>query len=231
MTSGEQQSIPRSPELGTYMMFLEILWTSLFSFRAAAASSGLSAKATTARVILSKMPLLVIEQEWAYQVNTNPFHAYFNKYRIQYVQVTYICFLGRSIDIGFVEGEGYTADNEAAADFVRRQGLTSYRLQEFLVTVEEAIKRPVGATPVEAQLLCGISRANPASSSQEAALQRPDPKFSHIWRKMGAASQDQRTSATSACQIDVQATLRSCTIAAEASAMILQAIKAKLAPS
>ena len=228
MTSGEQQSIPRSPELGTYMKSLEIRSTSLFSFRAAAASSGLSAKATTARVILSKMPLLVIEQEWAYQVNTNPFHAYFNKYRIQYVQVTYICFLGRSIDIGFVEGEGYTADNEAAADFVRRQGLTSYRLQEFLVTVEEAIKRPVGATPAEAQLLCGISRADPASSSQEATLQRPDLKFSHIWKK-GAASQDQRTSATSAGQIDVQARLRSCTSAPEASEMILQAIKAKLA--
>ncbi|XP_044724426.1 acyl transferase domain-containing protein [Hirsutella rhossiliensis] len=136
---------------------------------------------------------------------------------------------GRSIDIGFVEGEGYTAENEVAADFVRRQGLTSYRLQEFLVTVEEAIKRPVGAAPAEAQLLCGISRADPASSSQEAALQRPDPKFSHIWRKQGAASQDQRTSAASASQIDVQAALRSCTSAAEASEMTLQAVKMKLA--
>lgn len=138
-------------------------------------------------------------------------------------------FLGRSINIGFVEGEGYTADNEAAADFVRRQGLTSYRLQEFLVTVEEAIKRPIGATPAESQLLCGISRAEPTSSSKEAALQRPDPKFSHIWRKKGAASQDQRTSVASSFQTDVQATLRSCTIAADASEIILQAIRAKLA--
>ncbi|KAL5349231.1 hypothetical protein ACLOAV_005519 [Pseudogymnoascus australis] len=136
---------------------------------------------------------------------------------------------GRSINIGFVEGEGYTADNEAAADFVRRQGLTSYRLQEFLVTVEEAIKRPIGATPAESQLLCGISRAEPTSSSKEAALQRPDPKFSHIWRKKGAASQDQRTSVASSFQTDVQATLRSCTIAADASEIILQAIRAKLA--
>jgi KR domain len=49
-------------------------------------------------------------------------------------------FVGRSIDIGSVEGEGYTAENEAAAEFVRRQGLPPYKLEEFLVTIEEAIR-------------------------------------------------------------------------------------------
>lgn len=137
--------------------------------------------------------------------------------------------LGRSINIGLVDGEGYTAENEAAAEFVRTQGLKSYRLQEFLVTVEESIKRPVGATPLDAQLLCGIRRADPASSCKEAALQKPDPKFSHIWTKKDAHSQDQRASATSASQVDVQAALRSCTNASEASEMTLQAIRGKLA--
>jgi acyl carrier protein len=133
--------------------------------------------------------------------------------------------LGRSINVGFVEGEGYTAENEAAADFVRRQGLSSYKLEEFLATIEEAIKNPVAVTPTEAQLLCGITRADPSSQSKEAALQRPDPKFSHIWRK--ATVQEQR--ATTSGQSDVQAILRSCTSADEALEATLTAIKMKLA--
>jgi acyl carrier protein len=124
-----------------------------------------------------------------------------------------------------VEGEGYTAENEAAAEFVRRQGLSSYNLAEFLVTIEESIKNPVAFTPTDAQLLCGISRADPSSQTREAALQRPDPKFSHIWRKV--AVQEQR--ATTSGQIDVQAVLRGCESAEEAFETTMQAIKMKLA--
>ncbi|KAH8658350.1 polyketide synthase [Xylariales sp. PMI_506] len=132
---------------------------------------------------------------------------------------------GRSINIGFVEGAGYTAENQAAAEFVTRQGLSSYRLEEFLVTVEEAIRNPLAATPIEAQLLCGISRAEPGSQTKEAAIQRPDPKFSHIWKR--AAVQEQRT--TTSGQVDVHTVLRSCTSADEASETTLHAIKTKLA--
>jgi 3-oxoacyl-ACP reductase-like protein len=134
-------------------------------------------------------------------------------------------FLGRSIDVGFVEGEGYTAENEAAAEFVRRQGLSSYTLDEFLVTIEEAIKNPIATTPIDAQLLCGISRADPSSESSEASLQRPDPKFSHIWRK--ASAQEQK--ATTSGQIDVQAVLKACTNTDDAFETTLHAIKMKLA--
>ena len=127
--------------------------------------------------------------------------------------------------MGFVEGEGYTAENEGAAEFVRRQGLSSYKLEEFLVTIEEAITHPVAVTPIGAQLLCGISRADPNSQTKEAALQKPDAKFSHIWRK--ATVQEQR--AATCGQIDVQASLRSCTNAEEAFETTLHSIKLKLA--
>jgi emericellamide synthase (highly reducing iterative type I polyketide synthase) len=124
-----------------------------------------------------------------------------------------------------VEGEGYTAENEGAAEFVRRQGLSSYKLDEFLVTIEEAIKNPIAGTPTEAQLLCGISRADPSSQTKEASLQRPDPKFSHVWRK--ATVQEQRT--TTSGQIDVQAVLKACTSADAAFETTMLAIKTKLA--
>jgi hypothetical protein len=127
--------------------------------------------------------------------------------------------------VGYVEGEGYTAENEAAADFVSRQGLSSYRLEEFLATIEESIKNPIAAIPTEAQLLCGISRADPSSQTKEAALQRPDPKFSHIWRKTTVHEQP----ATASGEIDVQAVLRSRTSADEALETTLHAIKMKLA--
>jgi hypothetical protein len=133
--------------------------------------------------------------------------------------------LGRSIDVGFVEGEGYTAENEAAAEFVRRQGLSSYKLEEFLVTIEEAIQHPVASTPTEAQLLCGISRADPSSQTKEAAIQNPDPKFSHIWRKDTV----QEHQVTTSGQIDVQAVLKGCSSADEAIETTLHAIKMKLA--
>jgi emericellamide synthase (highly reducing iterative type I polyketide synthase) len=124
-----------------------------------------------------------------------------------------------------VEGEGYTAENEAAGEFGRRQGLTPYKLEEFLVTIEEAIKNPIATTPTEAQLLCGITRADPSSESKEAAVQRPDPKFSHIWSK---ATTLQR-STTNSGQVDVQAVLRSCTNTEDAFNMVLDAMKMKLA--
>jgi hypothetical protein len=103
--------------------------------------------------------------------------------------------------------------------------LASYKLEEFLVTIEEAIKNPIAATPAEAQLICGVSRADPSSQTKEAALQRPDPKFSHIWTK--ATVQEQR--ATTSGQVDVQAVLKTCTSTEEALETTLQAIKMKLA--
>ncbi len=124
-----------------------------------------------------------------------------------------------------MKGEGYTAENEAAADFVGRQGLSVYRLEEFLASVEESIKHPIAATPGEAQLVCGVTRADPSSQTKEAVLQRPDPKFSHIWTK--DTVQERR--ATTSGNIDVQAVLRGCTTVEDAFDTTLHAIKMKLA--
>ena len=146
-----------------------------------------------------------------------------------YVQVNrglFLHFTGRAIDIGSVEGEGYTAENEAAAEFVRSQGLSPYRLEEFFATVEEAIKNPSSLTPTEAQLVCGISRTHPSSQTKEAALQIPDPKFAHIWRK---ATAEEAQHPTNSGQTDVQLVLKGCTSVEEASKTILVAIKTKLA--
>ncbi|PVI01286.1 polyketide synthase [Periconia macrospinosa] len=132
----------------------------------------------------------------------------------------------RSIDVGIIEDEGYTAEDESALEFVRRQGLASYKLQEFLVTIEESIRNPIATSPAQAQLICGLRRADPDSGTQDAALQRRDLKFSHIWRKEVALEQ-QMTAASS--HIDIAAALKACTTPEQALEAVLQAMKAKLA--
>lgn len=107
---------------------------------------------------------------------------------------------------------------------MKRQGLNTYKLEEFLATIEEAIKNPVAATPTGAQLLCGLSRADPSTQDEAAIFQTPDPKFSYIWRK----SRGQERRDASSTQVDVQAVLRGCTSAEEATETMLLAIKTKL---
>lgn len=130
----------------------------------------------------------------------------------------------RSIDVGFVEGEGYTAENQAAAEFVSRQGLRSYKFKEFLATINEAIQNPLALDPSEAQLLCGISRADPSSRAKEAALQRPDPKFSHMWTK----NNYQLSAKAESTQLSIQAMVGSATTADEVKQATQLAIKMKL---
>jgi hypothetical protein len=132
----------------------------------------------------------------------------------------------RSIDAGIIEDEGHTAEDESALEFVRRQGLMPYKLQEFLVTIEEAIRNPVAPSPAAAQLICGLRRADPDSGTKDAALQRKDLKFSHIWRKEIALEQQV---ATTSIQIDIPAVLTACTTAEQALEAILQVINVKLA--
>lgn len=141
-----------------------------------------------------------------------------------YLDVTNIL-SGRSINVGLVEDAGYTAENDAAMVFMKRQGLNTYRLEEFMVIIDEAIKNPVAKTPTEAQLLCGISRADPTSQDEASMLQRHDLKFSAIWKK----SRVHERRDTNSTQVDVQAALRSCASAEEAFETTLTAIKTKLA--
>jgi hypothetical protein len=130
----------------------------------------------------------------------------------------------RTIDVGIVEGEGYTAENQDAKDFVTRQGLQPYKLQEFLATINEAIANPIATVPSKAQLVCGTSRADPSLETKETAIQRPDLKFSHIWSK----GTNQGTAKADTGSFDVQAVLRSTTTAEEAIETTQFAIKQKL---
>jgi hypothetical protein len=125
-----------------------------------------------------------------------------------------------------IEDEGHTAEDESALEFVRRQGLVSYKLQEFLVTIEEAIRNPIAASPAEAQLICGLRRADPDSGTKDAALQRRVLKFSHIWRKEIVLEQQ---TAVASSQIDIPAALKACTTPEQALEATLEVIKVKLA--
>ncbi|KID62105.1 polyketide synthase, partial [Metarhizium brunneum ARSEF 3297] len=131
----------------------------------------------------------------------------------------------RSIDVGSVEGEGYTANNEAAAEFVSRQGLQPYKVKEFLATINEAIWNPFPSGPSAAQLICGTRRADPSSQAKEAALQRPDPKFSHIWTK----PHRQASAKADSSHFNIQAMFESAKTADEAEKAMQIAIKQKLA--
>lgn len=130
----------------------------------------------------------------------------------------------RSIDVGSVEGEGYTAENQAAAEFVIRQGLRPYKVKEFLTTINEAIQNPFPSDPSGAQLICGTSRADPSSDAKEAALQRPDPKFSHMWTKPNHRASGKAESKT----FDIQAVFGSATTADEVMDATQEAMKRKL---
>lgn len=130
----------------------------------------------------------------------------------------------RSIDVGFVEEEGYTAENQVAAEFLIRQGLRPYKFKEFLATINEAIQNPLASNPSAAQLLCGASRADPSSQAEDAARQRPDPKFSHIWTKPN----HQASAKAESTQFNIQALLGSATTADEVEKATQLAIKMKL---
>lgn len=130
----------------------------------------------------------------------------------------------RSIDVGVVEGEGYTAENQAAAEFAIRQGLRPYKAKEFLATINEAIQNPFASDPLAAQLLCGMMRADPSSQAKEAAPQRPDPKFSHMWTKPSHRASAKAESK----QFDIKTAFGSATTADEVEEATQLAIKTKL---
>ncbi|GAB1210889.1 hypothetical protein APSETT445_009706, partial [Aspergillus pseudonomiae] len=52
----------------------------------------------------------------------------------------------RSIDVGAVEGDSHTVENQDTIDFVIGQGLQSYKAEEFLATINEAIHNPLASS-------------------------------------------------------------------------------------
>ncbi|PSN60679.1 polyketide synthase [Corynespora cassiicola Philippines] len=132
-----------------------------------------------------------------------------------------------SIDIGMVAGEGIVAENEKVASFQRRQGLRPHSLDEFLAVINYAITHPNASIPLDAQILCGARREDPASRSGEAARERSDAKFSHIYQRIAGNQLD--TVGSKRENIDVQAALRAAKSPKVAISVTLQALRKKVA--
>ena len=131
----------------------------------------------------------------------------------------------RTIDLGIVEAEGYTAENKAAAAHAARQGVRSFRLEELVALLSHAIAHPLASSPAAAQVVTGTNRADPASGSEEAASQRADQRFAHLWSRQGGQVGAQMTSAG---ELDVRGVLRAAKISSEAVDTVRAALSAKL---
>lgn len=89
----------------------------------------------------------------------------------------------RAVDVGLVQNEGFTAENEAAGSFITSLGHRPHSLSELLAVLNYAVAHPVSESAEQAQILVGARRADPGSGTDEAARQRPDAKYSHVWSR------------------------------------------------
>ncbi|KAH9204906.1 polyketide synthase, partial [Leptodontidium sp. 2 PMI_412] len=130
----------------------------------------------------------------------------------------------RTLDLGVVDSEGYTAESKSAAAHAQRQGVNNIKLEEIFALLDHAISNPIPADAAGAQVLVGTKRADPASGTDESAAQRPDPIFSHIW--ITRSRQD--TSKPRTSEIDISAVLRAAATQKEAVEAVQVAIVGKL---
>jgi KR domain/Phosphopantetheine attachment site len=130
----------------------------------------------------------------------------------------------RTIDVGLVEGEGYTADNETAADFIYQQGIRFMKLSELFAVVNHAIAHPVPDDISTSQAVCGVNRADPTSDSEESGLQRADPRFSHMWSKTVFKNSTQ----TAGSGLDVRSALKLVNTPQEATDLVQTELIGKL---
>jgi acyl carrier protein len=88
----------------------------------------------------------------------------------------------RTIDLGSVVSEGYTAENKSAADHAHRQGCNDMLLEELFALVNHAITDPIPKDVASSQVLVGTTRLDPTVyTNKDASVQRADPIFSHTW--------------------------------------------------
>lgn len=131
----------------------------------------------------------------------------------------------RTIDLSSVASEGYAAENKAAAAHARKQGFSTMKLESLFSLLNHAILYPVPEDISGAQVVIGIARADPASSStDEASLQRADPLFSHTWIKQSSNA----VSGTPTHKLDLRVTLSSVTSSSDAIAAVQSAVVKKL---
>lgn len=131
----------------------------------------------------------------------------------------------RTIDLGVVGSSGYTAENEAAAAHVMRYGVGRLTQDEFFVLLNYAISHPIPKTEADSQIITALTLSDPAAGTDEAALQRSDPKFSHVWVRNAVQS----TASTKKGEINISANLLAATTQQEAIEAVQIALVDKLA--
>ena len=131
----------------------------------------------------------------------------------------------RTIDLSSVASEGYAAENKSAAAHAQRQGFSCMKLEALFALLNHAIIDPIPKDISSAQVVVGITRADPASyTSEEASIQRADPMFSHTW----IARSSNTTSTITSNKLDLRASLSAATTMQDAIEAIQSSVIWKL---
>ena len=129
-----------------------------------------------------------------------------------------------TIDLCVVDSEGYAAGNQVAAKHAMRYGAGFISMEELFALTDHAISYPLASNSRTPQVLVGTNPADPTSGSEESAAQRPDPRFSHIWK----TSSRQSTTDAGTSELDICAALLATTTQEGAVQTVLTAFKEKL---
>lgn len=130
-----------------------------------------------------------------------------------------------AIDLGMITTEGVVADrDDQVAKLISKQGVCTNTIQEVLALVNYAIQNPPGESPTKSQILCGVTRFSPESNNDDAARQRLDARFSHIWINTA----QERSKSTGTVHLSVQPTLRAASDPRTAIEAALGALKTKI---
>ncbi|KAK5989446.1 Highly reducing polyketide synthase easB [Cladobotryum mycophilum] len=134
----------------------------------------------------------------------------------------------RAIDVGYIADLGFTTENETCLSNPSMQNREPISIEEVLAALNYTIANPLASTPDEAQITIGIYRAHQTSGTREAAAQRPDPRFVHLWSHQ---SQDEQTVANKKPKgggFDVQAAMKEAKTPKEAVEAAFLGLRAKV---
>ena len=129
-----------------------------------------------------------------------------------------------TLDLCIVGSVGVAAESQVATKHAMRYGAGFISLEEVIALTDHAISNPLASNPSAAQILVGVTPADPTSGSEESAAQRPDPRFSHVWN----TSSRQSTTNGNPGEVDVVAALQATSTQDLAVQTVLTAFTEKL---
>lgn len=130
-------------------------------------------------------------------------------------------FSAHSINVGAIVESGYVSENPEVAASLRRQGMGTVSVNEFLAHLNQIVSNPIASKSGHCQTSIGLTPSGDEVGLGESTWME-DMKFAHVRRQ--DASQAQASGATS----DVIAELRSATNSDEAVQVICHAILTQL---